>query len=300
MIQISNATKRFDQKVAISSLSLDIDTGVIGLVGQNGAGKSTLLRMIAGVYQVDEGKILVDSFLSTSKESKELVFFLPDDPYAPINSDIKSVLEFYKLFYNVDEDIFDNLVDKFTLPRNVKINKFSKGMKRLLFIALSLSINCRYLLLDEAFDGLDPLVLETVKEQIVRICRDKEKTVVVSSHNVTALEKLVDKFVVIHDGRLSKDGDLDSLGETFVKYQAIFKEAVDEETLTQLGLNVLSYRKAGSIHNFVINNSKNVDVEKILDRLNPTLLENIAIDANEIILLQMALAKKESKHHEKA
>ena len=300
MIQISNATKRFDQKVAISSLSLDIDTGVIGLVGQNGAGKSTLLRMIAGVYQVDEGKILVDSFLNTSKESKELVFFLPDDPYAPINSDINSVLEFYKLFYDVDEDIFDNLVDKFTLPRKVKINKFSKGMKRLLFIALSLSINCRYLLLDEAFDGLDPLVLETVKEQIVRICKDKEKTVVVSSHNVTALEKLVDKFVVIHDGRLSKDGDLDSLGETFVKYQAIFKEAVDEETLTQLGLNVLSYRKAGSIHNFVINNSKNTDVEKILDKLNPTLLENIAIDANEIILLQMALAKKESKHHEKA
>ena len=300
MIQISNATKRFDQKVAISSLSLDIDSGVIGLVGQNGAGKSTLLRMIAGVYQVDEGKILVDSFLNTSKESKELVFFLPDDPYAPINSDINSVLEFYKLFYDVDEDIFDNLVDKFTLPRKVKINKFSKGMKRLLFIALSLSINCRYLLLDEAFDGLDPLVLETVKEQIVRICKDKEKTVVVSSHNVTALEKLVDKFVVIHDGHLSKDGDLDSLGETFVKYQAIFKEAVDEETLTQLGLNVLSYRKAGSIHNFVINNSKNKDVEKILDKLNPTLLENIAIDANEIILLQMALAKKESKHHEKA
>ena len=266
MIQISNATKRFDQKVAISSLSLDIDTGVIGLVGQNGAGKSTLLRMIAGVYQVDEGKILVDSFLNTSKESKELVFFLPDDPYAPINSDINSVLEFYKLFYDVDEDIFDNLVDRFTLPRKVKINKFSKGMKRLLFIALSLSINCRYLLLDEAFDGLDPLVLETVKEQIVRICKDKDKTVVVSSHNVTALEKLVDKFVVIHDGRLSKDGDLDSLGETFVKYQAIFKEAVDEETLTQLGLNVLSYRKAGSIHNFVINNSKNVDVEKILVR----------------------------------
>lgn len=300
MIQISNATKRFDQKVAISSLSLDIDTGVIGLVGQNGAGKSTLLRMIAGVYQVDEGKILVDSFLNTSKESKELVFFLPDDPYAPINSDVNSVLEFYELFYQVDEDIFDNLVDKFTLPRKVKINKFSKGMKRLLFIALSLSINCRYLLLDEAFDGLDPLVLETVKEQIVRICKDKEKTVVVSSHNVTALEKLVNKFVVIHDGRLSKDGDLDSLGETFVKYQAIFKEAADEETLTQLGLNVLSYRKAGSIHNFVINNSKNVNVEKILDKLNPTLLENIAIDANEIILLQIALAKKESKHHEKA
>ena len=300
MIQINNATKRFDQKTAISSLSLDIDTGVIGLVGQNGAGKSTLLRMIAGVYQVDEGEILVDSFLSTSKESKELVFFLPDDPYTPINSDAKSVKEFYKLFYNVDEDIYESLVDKFNLPRKVNINKFSKGMKRLLFIALSLSINCKYLLLDEAFDGLDPLVLETVKEQIVRICKDKEKTVVVSSHNVTALEKLVDKFVVIHDGQLSNDGDLDSLGETFIKYQAIFEKEADEETLIELGLNVLSYRKAGSIHNFVIDNKDNKDVAKILAKLNPSLLENIAIDANEIILLQMALAKKENKHHEKA
>lgn len=300
MIQINNATKRFDQKTAISSLSLDIDTGVIGLVGQNGAGKSTLLRMIAGVYQVDEGEILVDSFLSTSKESKELVFFLPDDPYTPINSDAKSVKEFYKLFYNVDEDIYESLVDKFNLPRKVNINKFSKGMKRLLFIALSLSINCKYLLLDEAFDGLDPLVLETVKEQIVRICKDKEKTVVVSSHNVTALEKLVDKFVVIHDGQLSNDGVLDSLGETFIKYQAIFEKEADEETLIELGLNVLSYRKAGSIHNFVIDNKDNKDVAKILSKLNPSLLENIAIDANEIILLQMALAKKENKHHEKA
>lgn len=299
MIQINNATKRFDQKTAISSLSLDIDTGVIGLVGQNGAGKSTLLRMIAGVYQVDEGEILVDSFLSTSKESKELVFFLPDDPYAPINSDIHSVKEFYELFYKVDEDIFDNLIDKFNLPRKVKINKFSKGMKRLLFIALSLSIDCKYLLLDEAFDGLDPLVLETVKEQIVRICKDKEKTVLVSSHNVTALEKLVDKFVVIHDGQLSSDGDLDSLSETFIKYQAIFGKGADEETLIELGLNILSYRKAGSIHNFVINNKNNEDVEKILSKLNPTLLETVAIDANEIILLQMALAKKENKHHEK-
>ena len=300
MIQIKNATKRFEQKTAVSSLSLDIESGVIGLVGQNGAGKSTLLRMIAGVYRSDEGNIYVDSFKSTSKESKELVFFLPDDPYAPLNADARSVKEFYQLFYFVDEDIFENLIDKFKLPRNVRITKFSKGMKRLLFIALALSISSKYLLLDEAFDGLDPLVLETVKEQIVRICKDKDKTVVVSSHNVTALEKLVDKFVIIHDGRLSNDGDLDSLGETFVKYQAIFNEPCDEETLSELGLSVLSYRKAGSIHNFVINNTDGKDVEVALAKLKPSLLETVAIDANEIILLQMALANKENKHHEKA
>ena len=78
MIQINSATKRFEQKTAVSSLSLEIESGVIGLVGQNGAGKSTLLRMIAGVYQPDEGKIYIDTFESTSKEGKELVFFLPE------------------------------------------------------------------------------------------------------------------------------------------------------------------------------------------------------------------------------
>ena len=300
MIQISNATKRFEQKTAISSLDLNIESGVIGLVGQNGAGKSTLLRMIAGVYQADEGDIFIDTYLSNTKQAKELVFFLPDDPYAPVSSDIKAVFEFYQIFYSIDKAIFDSLITKFNLPRNVRISKYSKGMRRLLFIALSLSVNCKYLLLDEAFDGLDPLVLETVKEEIVRICKDKEKTVVVSSHNVTALEKLVDKFVIIHDGKLSSDGDLDSLGETFIKYQAIFDKQCNEETLSKLGLNILSYRKAGSLHNFVIDNKDNKDIEKTLETLKPSLLETVAIDANEIILLQMALANKEDKHHEKA
>ena len=171
-------------------------------------------------------------------------------------------------------------------------------MKRQLFIAIALSVNTKYILLDEAFDGLDPLVLETVKEQIVRFSKKEGKTVVISSHNVTALEKLVDKFIIIHDGKLSNNGDIDSLGETFVKYQAIFEKPCDEYTLAKYDLDVLSYRKAGSIHNFVINNSDNKNIEEILKDLKPSLLEIIPIDANEIILLQMVLAKKETQHEE--
>lgn len=295
MIRISDLTKRFDEKEAISSLTLDIAPGITGLVGQNGAGKSTLFRLISGVYEADEGEILVDTYFASTKQSKELIFFLPDDPYAPANSDIKGTLDFYKLFYRVDEQKFYQLVEQFHLPKDVKIRKFSKGMRRLLFIALALSIDVKILLLDEAFDGLDPLVLETVKSELLKIYDDHEKTIVVSSHNITALEKLVDKFIVIHEGKLRSDGTIDFLGDTFVKYQAIFQNECSEEILTKHGLEVITYRKIGSISNFVLNKKGNLDIEKVLADLKPTLLENIPIDANEIILLQMLVARKENK-----
>ena len=295
MIRILGLTKRFDEKEAISSLSLEIGPGITGLVGQNGAGKSTLFRLISGVYEADEGEIFVDSFFASTKESKERIFFLPDDPFSPPNSDIKGTLDFYKVFYDVDIEKFYRLVEQFRLPKGVKIRKFSKGMRRLLFIALALSINVSILLLDEAFDGLDPLVLEIVKAELLKIYDDQEKTIVISSHNISALEKLVDKFIIIHEGKLRSDGTIDYLGDTFVKYQAIFQEECSEEILTKHGLDVITYRKIGSISNFVINKKENLDVEKVLEDLKPTLLENIPIDANEIIILQMTLARKEKK-----
>jgi len=293
MIRISNVTKSFDKKVAINNLSIDIEPGLYGLVGQNGAGKSTLFRLISGVYTANNGEILVDSFLSSTKQSKERIFFLPDTPYAPNNADAKDTLMFYRLFYKIDETNFYNLVHLFNLPLLTKIRTYSKGMRRLLFIALALSVDCPILLLDEAFDGLDPLVLETVKYQILKLYEDTSKTIIVSSHNISALEKLVDRFIVIHNGRLRDNGDIEHLGETFVKYQAIFTNSCSEELLATHGLNVVSYRKIGSVINFVISQKTQLDINEALNDLKPTLLEIVPIDASEIIALQMMVARKE-------
>ena len=294
MIEIKNLTKSFGNKTAISNLSLNIDKGLIGLVGHNGAGKSTLFRLISGVYLPNEGSIKIDGYDSTTKEAKEKIFFLPDDPYAPAGADIKETLSFYSTFYDIDVEKFNEIIDEFNLPRDKKVRVFSKGMRRLLFIALTLSINCEILLMDEAFDGLDPVVLESVKYQILKIY-EENRTIILSSHNVVALEKLVDKFIVIHEGKLSGNGSLDFLGETFEKYQALFAKECNERILERHGLKVISYRKMGSIYNFVIVNQNKNDVNELLKDLEPTLLENIPIDANEIILLQMLSAKKEAE-----
>ncbi len=296
MIEIINATKRFGDKEAISNLSLKIDKGLIGLVGQNGAGKSTLFRLISGIAYLDEGEIFIDSYLPITKPAKEKTFFLPDDPYVPGRSNIKETFEFYATFYEIDEVKFWDLIAKFTLPTDKPVNTFSKGMRRQVFIVLALSIKCDILLLDEAFDGLDPVVMEKIKYELLSIYDEQTKTIVISTHNIYALEKLVDKFIVIHNGRLQSDNTLEHLGETFIKYQAIFNKPCDENILRKLGLEVVTFRKVGSIYMFVLNNKSPIKmVEKLLESLEPTLLETISIDANEIVMLQMMTAGKENK-----
>ena len=137
------------------------------------------------------------------------------------------------------------------------------------------------------------LVMEKIKYELLNIYDKQNKTIVISTHNVYALEKLVDKFIVIHDGRLQSNNTLEHLGETFIKFQAILVPC-DVNTLLKLGLEVVSFRKVGSIDTFVLDTKMPIaTVEKLLESLEPTLLETISIDANEIVMLQMMTAEKE-------
>lgn len=292
MISIVGLTKTFGEVKAVDNLSIAINDGVYGLIGQNGAGKSTLLRLISGVLQQDEGKILVNLHPSNTKEAKETLFFLPDDPYAPNKSNIAGVYAFYDAYYEMDKEHFEKLIDTFELPRNKRVNTFSKGMKRQLFLAIAFSVKCENLLLDEAFDGLDPLVLETVREEILEK-RNLGKTVLISSHNLSSLEKIADKFIVLYKGHVSKEGQSEDIGEEMVKYQALFKEDVSSKDLEALGYYVISFKKVGSITNFVLKGDK--DVDAIIDKYKPPLIENIPLDPEEILALEMALAKKEGR-----
>ena len=290
MIEIKNVSKIFGDRVAVDNLTLNIEDGIYGLVGQNGAGKSTLFRIIAGVYDIQNGSVEVDSYVSTSKEAKNLIFFLPDDPFVDRGDNITDIYKYYSCFYDIDLDRFKSLTDKFSLPRNVTISKFSKGMKRQTFVCLALSIKVKYLLLDEAFDGLDPITLEVIKDELLK-AKEEGKTIVVSSHNISSLEKLVDTFVMITKGKISKNESNETFGTNFVKFQAMFKSEVTEDSFKKANLNVVSFKKYGSIYNIVV-----MDEEGIEDKINKvapaSLLEKIPIDAEEIVKLNMMVARK--------
>ena len=165
MIEIKNLVKKYDETLAINDLNITFKEGIYGLVGHNGAGKSTLLRIISNVVYKTSGTITVNGHDSKTKEARDNIFFLPDYPYSKGNMDIDQMYKFYSIFYDIDKDNFYRLINEFELPLKRRISTFSKGMRRQAFIALSLSMNRNVILMDEPFDGLDPLVLIKIKER---------------------------------------------------------------------------------------------------------------------------------------
>ena len=295
MIKITNLTKTFPGCVAIDNLSLEISDGIYGLVGQNGAGKSTLLRTISDVYKADSGSVTIDDYPNDSKEAKQLKFFLSDNPYyGSKTDDIKAVYNFYNTFYDINKENFDRLIKIFGLPLKKRVSTFSKGMQRQLFIAIALSAKVKYLLLDEAFDGLDPIILDTIKEEILKV-REEGRVLVVSSHNISSLERLVDSFIIISKGKLGKEGEREHLGTNMLKFQGAFKKEFTQEALQELGIEVVSFKKVGSIFNFVIKETEDCE-DKIRQKFDPIILDRVSIDPEEAVKLEMMALKGENNH----
>ena len=290
MIEIKRLTQTFGKTVALDRLTLQVGDGITGLVGENGAGKSTLLRCIAGVLNPDEGEILIDGKPRKELEAKKDIFFLSDYPYSPKAGTIDSIYRFYSCFYDFDVDRFYGILSHFSLPPKGKIGDFSKGMRRQLFVALSLAARTKYLLMDEAFDGLDPIALDAIKGEIISE-KENGRCVLVSSHNIATLEGLADRFVMLSKGHLAENAETQSLGQNFVKYQAFFDQNPTEKELSSC-CRLISYRKVGSILNFVMEESES-DLERIKSAFHPKFIEKVEIDSDELIVLAMLRARKE-------
>ncbi len=292
MIEIQHVTKSFGSTKALNGLQLSIGDGITGLVGENGAGKSTLLRCIAGVLNPEEGSIFIDGKERNDVEAKKEIYFLSDFPFAPANSTIDKVYEFYSCFYDFDLDRFHEILTNFSLPPTGKINNFSKGMRRQLFVALALAAKTKYLLMDEAFDGLDPIALDAIKGEIIKE-KENGRNIIISSHNISTLEKLADRFVMLSKGHLAENKQTQSLGENFVKFQAFFETNPTEEELSSL-CSLIYYRKVGSILNFVMEEDE-AALTRIKETFKPKFIENVNIDGDELVTLAMIKARKDNQ-----
>ena len=295
-IEVHSISKSFGSTKAINELSLSLDPGVIGLVGENGAGKSTLFRLLSGVMHPDKGVILIDGFEASTVQAKEKIFYLSDDPYAEKDATPASIYNLYSCFYKIDKEGYLSLLNELNLPLNKKIATFSKGMKRQTFIALSLNVDTEIMLLDEAFDGLDPLVVSIIKEKLL-LKAEEGKLIFIASHNISTLDRLCERFVLLYKGSLAVNGQEQDMASSMVKYQAAFKGEFSEGKFKAYGFEVISYQKLGSIHNFVIKEDE-TRIEALRREEEPILLEQVPIAPDEAIALRMALARKESKEGE--
>ena len=163
MIEIKDLSLTFknadEDHEALKAVTLDIPEGCIyGFVGSNGAGKSTLLRVISGIYRPDSGSVTIDKTeVYDRPQAKENIFFVSDETVQFSRLTVNDLKSFYQSSYpTFDDKVFDDLISKLDLPRKKPLSQFSKGMKRQAIVAAALACRTKYILLDEAFDGLDP------------------------------------------------------------------------------------------------------------------------------------------------
>ena len=169
MIEALNVEKSFDKVKAVNGVTLKIQDGeVFGLLGTNGAGKSTLLRMIAGILIPEHGTVCVDQMpVYDNPKIKKNIFFISDEPYFFPNSTAEEMMAYYSNVYaGFNSDRFTKLCKGFELDTTRKVADYSKGMKKQLAILIGICAETRYLLCDETFDGLDPVVRQGIKSLI--------------------------------------------------------------------------------------------------------------------------------------
>lgn len=286
MIEIKNVSKRLGDKDILKNLNLNIKNGsIFGLVGINGAGKSTLLRCISDVYKLDEGEILIngENIRDNFKLKKELLF-ISDDCYCPLNATLNSLKEFYKVYYNFSEEKFAYYLKFFKLPLNKNINNFSKGMKRQVFILMALSIRPKILLLDETFDGLDPLIRLRFKRALYEMIENGESTIIISSHNLKELEDICDSFGILDNKNIKTSGDLQSQKEKINKYQIVFNEEKNKEDFKDF--NVIKFDKNSRVINMIIRGEKE-DILLKLNEMEPLLVEIVPINFEELFISEL-------------
>jgi len=285
MIEFRNVSKTFDTVKAVDSISATIEDGhVFGLIGTNGAGKSTLMRMLAGVFKPDEGTITVDGEgVFDNPVTKGKIFYISDDQYFFRSGTPKDILKLYMTYYpEFDEKKWYELMEKFGLEPTRKINTFSKGMKKQLSVICGICSNTKYLLCDETFDGLDPVMRQAVKALFVKEIEERGLTPIIASHNLRELEDICEYVGLLHRGGILFEKDMDEMKLNIHKIQCVVKE---DEMLTRIkeGLEVVTMDNRGALYTFTVR-GKREEVEQFMEEVAPVFYELLPLSLEEIFI----------------
>lgn len=287
MINLKNINKHFDDKQVLEHINWDVPkASIYGLVGPNGAGKSTLLRIISGVLKADEGTVLVNGVdVYDNPSIKKHILFVSDDPFFLPQSSIKEMRQFYELFYpSFNDSMYYSLLKKFGLSETDKINDFSKGMKRQASIILALSCSPDILLLDEAFDGLDPVMRLNLKRIIANELLNRDMTVIISSHNLRELEDICDRIALLNNHTISIQDEIESIRNQYHKIQLAYTNPIDDKVLHDL--DPLYFDKRGNVYMLVLKGELDDKMKRIKDT-QPVLCEEIPITMEEVFVYEM-------------
>lgn len=289
MIKAVGLTKIFDGKKALDEIDLSINDGSIyGLVGSNGSGKSTFLRLAAGIYTPDGGGITADGEkIFDNFRKKTEIAYLGDTPYFMPHATIKETAKLYRTVYpNFDNALYNRLLEIFPLDYKAKIATMSKGMQRQAALIMAIASSPKYLLLDEAFDGLDPVIRKVLKSILIEGAENRSMTTVIASHNLRELEDLCDSVGLIHGGNIIFSDPIEVLKGKLHKVQMAFSRLPEVSVFSEL--NILKIERSGSIISMIVRGDEE-EIMAYINRLSPIFSECIEPTLEEMFVYELGV-----------
>lgn len=211
ILEFKNINKSFGEKQVLKEINLKVETNkIVGLLGKNGSGKSTLFKLANDLLTPTSGEVFVDG-KKISPESKKIISYLPERPYLNPNMKVCEAIEFFKTFYE-DFDVVkaEKLLIDLDLDKNMRLSKMSKGMKEKVQLVLVMSRKAKIYILDEPLGGVDPASRDYILQTILKNF-EENATLLISTHMISDIEKILDEVVFIDNGKIILQEDADEL-----------------------------------------------------------------------------------------
>ena len=280
VIEAASLTKKYKNFKALDDLNLHVPVGSIyGLIGKNGAGKTTLIRLICGLQKVDSGEYYIYGIKNTDKEILN------------VRSRIGAIVETPAIYENLSAR--DNIIEELTLLGSPtfddvdellklvglsdvgakKAGKFSLGMRQRLGIAIALAGNPDILILDEPINSLDPEGIIDIRELILKLNKEKNITILISSHYLDELSKIATHYGFVDKGKIIKEISKDELINK-MKHKIILKVNDAKKFIPYLDTQKIAYEIE---NNKTINIFSNIKIPKLISDLSKNNLEVIDV-----------------------
>lgn len=290
VLNLFDICKNFGRKKIISNFSMTIKKGqIVGLVGPNGAGKSTLIKIMVGLLKPTRGQVYINGISLKRDYEKAIsnVGCIVENPeFFPDMSGYENLDYFAGFRKNISKEDIDEIADKVGLQNRIhdKVRKYSLGMKQRLGIALALLGNPRILITDEPFNSLDATSVYEIRQLVKMLAKDKNLTMIISSHNLNEIQSLCTDVVFIKEGRLVLQKEMKDIVNA-VYYRITVPEEFIESALYLLR-DYKAVRIDDSIQITASGDNLNGMLYILLENNIPILeIKNVAQNLEEIYLL---------------
>ncbi len=225
ILKVNNLTKKYYNKTALENVTLDFEPGrIYGLLGPNGSGKTTFMKVVAGLHKQTSGSVLINGE-DLSYKTKAFVSFMPTENYMYDSFKVIDILKFYKDMYeDFRYDYAVALLNDINVNIDYKVSKLSSGETAKLKTVIALSRDADIYMLDEPLNGVDVLSRDTIMDIITK-SHNKNKTMIISTHLVGEIEKILDTVIFLKDGVVELFGDAEELRQTRgLSVEGLYKE----------------------------------------------------------------------------